>query len=83
MHSIGRYHIFWHSTRVKWSECPDSFEDKAKAKAYATKFLKTHYLNDVTIAVRTPDGKDWIPLLIRRRILKDHKPYYGEWEECE
>lgn len=81
-HSKGRYHIFWRSGSTR-NECPDSFDDKGRAKSYATTFLKRHYLDDVTIQVRTPDDSDWIPLLIRKRIMnrKDWKPYYGEWED--
>ena len=73
--------------KVKWkcgwkSHVLDQiWEDKAKVKSYATNYLRSHYLDEVTILAEMPDGR-YSPILTRRCVRKNEKPFYGEWEYC-
>lgn len=71
------YRVMWRCGRNK-NLFPEKYPSKAEAKRVATWKIKHMYLDDVTVIVE--DNGIATPLEKRRRVFKDMKPYYSEWE---
>ena len=75
------YKIVWRSGRQQ-NTLQRGYDNIAKAKLAATKFLKSHYLDDVTV-VRVDDNGFETPLEIRKCKRVNYTPYYGDWQYVE
>jgi len=76
------YYILWKSGWMH-SHCGEkTYETQGAAKRAASQQLRTHYLDYVAIAVQEDDGT-FTPLLVKKCIHKDGRPYYGQWREAE
>ena len=81
MTMVRPYYILWKSGWMH-NNLERTYETEGAAKRAASLFLRTHYLDHVALAVREDDGT-FTPLLVKKCIRKNERPYYGNWEQPE